>query len=149
MEIKIEDYLSQEEMTKIAKEEFNRMLMDDRTKERLLTNMSYNLGYGFVRELITDEDLELLKQKTKENLNSKTALNMFVYDKPDAWGHKPKDDLIVYNEVQKTIKENINIVRANVIEALQNLDLDNFSEEFDLSTIFSVLISSLQNKIKD
>ena len=144
MSIKIEDYLSQEEMKEIAKEEFTKMLADDSQKERLLTNMSYNLGYGFIRELITDEDLVQLRAKTKENLESETALKMFVYDKPDVWNHKPKDDLVVYNEVQKTIKENIHLVRNNIIEELKNIDLDEFQESFDLSNIFQILISELK-----
>ena len=144
MDIKIEDYLSHDEMKEIAKEEFVRLLSDNKQKERLLTNMSYSLGYGFIRELITDEDLLRLKEKTKENLESETALRMFVYDKPDVWNHKPKDDLIVYNEVQKTIKENIHLVRNNIIEKLENIDLDEFQESFDLSSIFQILIKELR-----
>ena len=144
--MKIEDYLNDEELKEIAKEEFKKLLSNDKQKERLLTNMAYNLGYGFIRELITDNDINTLKTKTKECLNNKTALNMFVYNKPDAWQLKPKDDLVVYNEVQKTIKENIGLVQDNVVEKLQNIDLDKFQDEFDLSRIFELLLKNIQGK---
>ena len=144
--MKIEDYLSDDEMKDIAKEEFIKLLSDNKEKERLLTNMAYNLGYGFIKELIDDEDLAVLKTKVKELMNNKTHLKMAVYDKPDAWNMKPKDDLVVYNEIQKAIKENIHLVRENTIKELENLDLDNFQDEFDLNRIFELLLTNIQGK---
>lgn len=144
--LKLEDILSTDEMKEIAREEFRRLFHGTSSKERILSNLAYSFGGGFVQDLITEDALETLKSKTKELLEDKYALNHFVYDKPDAWDSKPNRDLVVYNEVQKSIKENISLVRNNVVDKLQNLDLDKFQEEFDLSTIFELLIKSVKEK---
>lgn len=144
--LKLEDILSRDEMKEIAKEEFRRLFNETSSKERILSNLAYSFGGGFIQDLISEDELEDLKGKTKELLNDKYALNGFVYAKPDAWGNKPIGDLVVYNEVQKAIKENISLVRDNVVDKLQNLDLDKFQEEFDLSTIFELLIKSVKGK---
>lgn len=143
--MKIEDYLTQEEMKEIAVEEFKKILDSDNKRERILTNMSYNLGYGLIKEIITAEELEEIKRKTKNMLlNDKTALKMAVYNKPDAWDMKRKDDLVVYNEIQKAIRENIDLVRERVILQLKNIDLDNFQEEFDIGVIFELLLKNIK-----
>ena len=142
--MKIEDYLTQEEMKEIAIEEFKKTLDTDNKRERILTNMSYNLGYGLIKEIITAEELEEIKGKTKNMLlNDKTALNMAVYNKPDVWDMKRKDDLVVYNEIQKAIRENIDLVRERVILELKNIDLDKFQEEFNLGVIFELLLKNI------
>ena len=144
--MKIEDYLTQEEMKEIAVEEFKKILDSDNKRERILTNMSYNLGYGLIKEIITAEELEEIKRKTKNMLlNDKTALSMAVYNKPDVWNMKRKDDLIVYNEIQKAIRENIDLVRERVILELKNIDLDKFQEEFDIGVIFELLLKNIKN----
>lgn len=144
--MKIEDYLTQEEMKEIAVEEFKKILDSDNKRERILTNMSYNLGYGLIKEIIAAEELEEIKRKTKNMLlNDKTALNMAVYNKPDAWDMKRKDDLVVYNEIQKAIRENIDLVRERVILELKNINLDKFQEEFDIGVIFELLLKNIKN----
>ena len=144
--MKIEDYLTQEEMKEIAVEEFKKILDSDNKRERILTNMSYNLGYGLIKEIITAEELEEIKRKTKNMLlNDKTALHMAVYNKPDVWDMKRKDDLVVYNEIQKAIRENIDLVRERVILELKNIDLDKFQEEFDIGVIFELLLKNIKN----
>ena len=142
--MKIEDYLTQEEMKEIAVEEFKKILDSDNKRERVLTNMSYNLGYGLIKEIITAEELEEIKRKTKNMLlNDKTALKMAVYNKPDVWDMKRKDDLVVYNEIQKAIRENIDLVRERVILELKNIHLDKFHEEFDIGVIFELLLKNI------
>ena len=142
--MKIEDYLTQEEMKEIAVEEFKKILDSDNKRERILTNMSYNLGYGLIKEIITAEELEEIKRKTKNMLlNDKTVLKMAVYNKPDVWDMKRKDDLVVYNEIQKAIRENIDLVREIVILELKNIYLDKFQEEFDIGVIFELLLKNI------
>lgn len=143
--MEIEDYLTQEEMKDIATEEFKKLLFSDKQKERLLTNMSYNLGYGIVKEIITDEELESVKNRTKDlMLNDKMALRNAIYQKPDIWNMKRDSDLIVYNEIQKAIKENIEVVRSKVVSELENMDLDKFQEEFDIGVIFEMLLKNIK-----
>lgn len=144
--IKIEDLISQEEMKDIAKEEFRDLFREKSDKERILSNLAYYLGEGFVQSVIDEHEVEKLKAKTKEVLNDNTSLRMFIYSKPDAWQHKPKENLLVYNEVQNTIKENIHLVRENIIKELENIDVDNFKEEFDLNYLFGLLIKSVRAK---
>lgn len=145
--MRVEDYLTQEEMKEIAVEEFKKLLFSDKQKERLLTNMSYNLGYGLIKEIITDDDLERVKNRTNDLLlNDKTALRGAIYNKPDVWNMKRDSDLIVYNEIQRTIKENIELVRNKVVYELENIDLDKFQEEFDIGNIFELLLKNIKGK---
>jgi len=146
MEIKIEDYLTQDEMKDIARNEFKKLL--ENGKERILSNITYYLGEGFVKSLITKEELSTLKKETARHLQDTSCLKSFIYEKPDAWGHIPTGDLVVYNEVQKTIKENVHLVRENIINELNNLDLDDFSEEFDISILIYLLIQGVKNDSK-
>jgi len=146
MEIRIEDYLTRDEMKDIARNEFKELLKNGR--ERILSNLTYYLGEGFVKSLITKEELSKLEEETVRHLQDTSCLKSFIYEKPDAWGHIPTGDLVVYDEVQKTIKENVHLVRENIIKELDNLNLDSFSEEFDIGNLIYLLIQGVKNDCK-
>lgn len=123
MEIKAEDYLSQEEITEIIKEEIQTMVKND--KERILTNNSYSLGTAYVESLLTDEDKQFVKDTVKEQLHKKDTIRYELFRTPDAW---TKRNFVVEKIMQETIEQNLDIIRAKTLESMQDIDVDKLTE---------------------
>lgn len=135
MRIDIEDYLSPGEMKEIAREEFHKLLSSK--SERILSNLAYYLGEGFIQSLISDEEVRKLQDRATKILKEDSNFETLIYSKPTG-------DLVVYNEVQTAIRDNIDIVRDKGVERLTNLDLDKFEESFDASNILFELIKGVK-----
>ena len=144
--LNIEDFLTQDEMKDIAKEEFKKLFNDNNGRERIVSNLAHYVGAGFLSDILTELEVSSIKKRAKELLIDERSLSSFIFEKPDPWHHKPIGDLIVYNEIQKCIKENIHLVRENVIKGLADIDIEYFRESFDLNQLFSILLKSIGDK---
>lgn len=83
--INILDYLSEEEMTEIARDEFRARLRSNSQNdiERIACNAAYNVIWQAVDEVYDSEVEEILKAKVLEILSDMSNFNVFA--KPNAW----------------------------------------------------------------
>lgn len=141
MEIKVEDYLSQEEITEILRNEIRDMVRSD--KERILTNNSYSLGTAYVESLLTDDDKEFVKNTVIEHLSKKDTIKFELFRKPDAWN--PKRSPAIDDVIQKTLLENQEILKNKTIESMKNIDIDKLTEY--LTENFDNVLMTLLEKV--
>lgn len=104
MNINIEDYLSDDEIKQIVKEEFRNKVQENLRRNGVTTWIA-NLGYQNVLEIINTEIPEyesLVKEKTKEAIEGLTSYSVFrkkgLIDDEDSLGQK-------YLEFVEEIKE--------------------------------------------
>lgn len=143
MEIQIESYLSNDEITDIIREEIKIIVKQD--AERILTNNSYSLGTAYVESLLTDEDKQFVKKTVIEHLSKKDTIKFELFRKPDAWNSKRSpavDDII-----QKTLLENQNILKDKTIESMKNIDMDKLTEY--LTENFDNVLMMLIEKVSE
>ena len=124
MEIKIEDYLSKEEIRDICKEEIRNCIKNDR--ERILNNNSYAFGTSFVESIISEEDRKFVIDKVKELLRKPSSINYMLFKEPDAWDKKRNFDI---NTIMlKTVEDNVSLIQDTVVKSIKNIDVDKITE---------------------
>lgn len=138
MEIKIEDYLSNEEIKEIVQDELRTQIRQffsgsEENTQRLLSNLAYHVVREELDKIVPNYHNDLVN-KVSELLQEKDLnYHVFNYDHfsgaPKSYGAKV---------VENTVKENTELIKSKVIEAIQNKDyteealmkLENLSEEF-------------------
>lgn len=115
MEINITEYLGEEEIREICKEEIRRKIrksFGDKDLERLIGNSAYTKAYDLIEEHITDEHKKEIAKKTNEIINDIGSYEIFRYDyftkKPESTASRIVDDVVKENK--ELIKEKVNEV---------------------------------------
>lgn len=137
MEIKIENYLSDDEIKDIVSDEIRnqvRGLFSNEVKAtRLLSNIAYETIEPQVEALIPNHKQKIIDKVVK--VIEETELRGYVYshkwdsNEPDSFGSKL---------IQQTVKENQELIKDKVIESIKNRDFneevwmkfENLAEEF-------------------
>ena len=124
MEINFKEYLTDEEIKKIITDEF-RSLVKNNT-ERVLSNFAYELGDGFIKEFISENDLAFVKEKVTEILHDEQTISYRLFSERNAWD---SNKLLKVSEViNRTIMENMDILKDKTIESMKNIDVDKLTE---------------------
>jgi len=126
MNINIEDYLSHEEIKRIATEELKATIKKD--SERVLGNLAHYFAAPFVEALITEKDLEALKEKVVKLLSEESSISFHIFSKHRERGTNTKG--VVDAVIQKAIEDNIDIVRQKTIRSLNSIDVERMAEYF-------------------
>lgn len=112
MVIDVENYLSNGEIREIIKQELAKAVQDD--AERILNNATYHVIFKVVDEVLDNNAKDLIREKSIDIINNLSIYE--VFRRRNEW---EKEDSIAYQTLQETVKENINLIKTNVIEAIQ------------------------------
>ena len=117
MEIKVEDYLSTEDMRQIASDAFTEAMRDKISEDmdRILANAAYRVVWQKVDEILGESSDELIAKKAIEVINDLTAF--IVFRQPDRWG--PANHC--WDVVVAAVRKNTDMVDAAVKKAIHNL----------------------------
>jgi len=137
MNIKIEDYLDGDEIKEIAREavsaNFSKHFIDEKSVERILSNLAYDLVYQKVDEVGGQALNEYLPSKVKEIIEGLTEFNLFK--KPDAWSRESNSG---YQILERALLENKELISQKVISACQSAP-DDFFRDLSDSVIIDVI----------
>lgn len=124
MEINFKDYMTYEEIKKIIVDEFKSLVKKD--TERILSNVSYQLGDSFIKEFISENDLAFVKEKVTEILHDKQTISYRLFSERNAWD---TNKLLKVSEIiEQTIMNNMDILKDKTIESMKNIDVDKLTE---------------------
>lgn len=141
--INIEDYLSQEEIKEIAKEQFSQAVKERFRKssdvERVMTNLSYEYLFKAVSETIGRDSLELIKDKVVSLLQDDSHISYLMWRRKDAWENNESPAITVMN---KAIKDNEDLIKSRVYSFISNYDFNEVKDE-----IYAILCESLQQQL--
>ena len=141
--INIEDYLSQEEMKEIAKEQFSLAVKELFRKpsdiERIMTNLSYEYLFKTVSEAIGKDSLEFIKDKVISLLQDDSHISYLMWRRKDAWEN---DESPAITAMNKAIKDNEEFIKSRVYSFISNYDFNEVKDE-----IYAVLCDSLQQQL--
>ena len=137
MNINIEDYLSDDEIKEIVKEELREKIKSNIERNGVIRFIS-NIGYQNVFEIINKEIPEyenLVKEKTKEVIEGLTSFSVFrkadLVEREDSLGQK---------YLEKAIEDNKDIINNKVIEIFNQLGKQDIAYE-----ISSIIEEKLEN----
>lgn len=142
MNINIKDYVSEEEIKDIIKDEIRKIVRCNMNTEaelsRIITNISYNELWKQI-ELEVPNCETLLKQKTIERIRGLSSYDIFR--RKDFYG---TEDSLATKLIDECVKENKNIINdkiKNIFNELSNSDL-----KYDIQCILEEYIENLFKK---
>ena len=142
MQIRVEDYLSKEEITEAI-----RYRLDDairRDPERILSNTAYGVVFEAVNKALDGKMQETIKAKVVEIINELSDFN--VFRATDAWGNPETVGTKILNEA---IEENSQAIKEKVKETVDGYDISSQIElrlEDSLEDILLTALSKGLNK---
>jgi hypothetical protein len=141
MEIKVEDYLSQAEIKAIILDEVKTKIRSD--SERILGNLPYYIAQSFIQELLSERDLKALEIKVKELLSKDQSIKYVLFQDPSAWDSNKI--IRVSSVIQKTIEQNLDIIKNKTIQSLESIDEDKMTTflEENLDTLICTMLEKL------
>lgn len=146
MEIQITNYLSDDEIKEIVSSELRLQIKDffrdEKNGQRLLSNLAYEIVQQEVEKIVPNYQDNLVL-KVSELIKSKD-LSYYVFNhsysdnKPNSFGSKL---------IEQTAKENAEMIKANVIKAIQEKDYSD--EVFNkLETLGDNFASNIYNLVE-
>lgn len=118
IEINCKDYLTEEEMKRIATEVFmekcNNFLNNENDIKRIISNSSYDIVYKMVDETISEDLDAMLSNKVCEIVNSMTVFN--VFKEPSVWDKAPNS---MYKILERELLSRKSELGDVVIKSLQ------------------------------
>jgi hypothetical protein len=145
MELKIEDYLSEEEIKEIAKEEVTRQVRQAIRKDdldRIISNSAYNFIWKAVDEQIDENLIDIIKEKTIKIINELSSY--CIFRQRDAWQN---EDSKAYTYVQQAIEDNKEVIFNRVKESMMNINTEVIMDRLN-DLIYQVIEDKLCGKEK-
>ena len=140
MEINIKDYMSDEEIKAIIKDEIvketRRTLCNEKEITRILTNISYYELWKKIEEEVPNCQ-EIIKKKTKEKILEISKFDIF----------QKRDDFLEYKDslaqqfLNESVKENKNIIDDKVKKIMNELSLTDI--KYNIQSIIEQYIENL------
>lgn len=117
MDIKVEDYLSTEELRQIAADAFTEAMRNKISEDldRILSNAAYHAVWQKVDEIIGESSDEIIAKKAVGVINDLTTFS--VFRAPDRFG--PSNHC--WDVVVASVRKNSDLVDAAVKKAIHNL----------------------------
>lgn len=129
MDIRFEDYLSEDEQKEIIKDVFREKVTKD--AERILSNTAYSCVFSAVDEIMDGKAKAMISEKAIEIINDLTSFT--VFHPKDAWGNPPSE---AWNILMQACRENKPLIQERLKEVISNLDEDQFRETIKEEALF-------------
>jgi hypothetical protein len=127
MEIKVENYLSHNDIKEIVSDELKNQVREhfrnEENAQRLLSNLAYHIVKEEVNKIVPNYEQELV-EKVASLIRDKKSVDFNLFDF-DSYG-SGRGKSLGAKIVEQTIKENEKLIKDKVIESIQNRD---YSEE--------------------
>ena len=142
MQIKVEDYLSREDITEMIRYRLDDAIRKD--SERILSNTAYGVVFDAVNKALDGKMQETIKSKVVKIINELSDFN--VFRSTDAWGNPETVGTKILNEA---IEENRQAIKEKVKETIDGYDISSKIElrlEDSLEDILLTALSKGLNK---
>ena len=138
MQIKVEDYLSKEEITEMIRYRLDYAIRKD--SERILSNTAYGVVFDAVNKALDGKMQETIKSKVVKIINELSDFN--VFRKTDAWGNPASVGTKILNEA---IEENSQAIKEKVKETIDGYDISSKIELRLEDSLEDILLTVLKN----
>jgi hypothetical protein len=123
MEIKIEDYLSVDDIREIISDGLRNQVREhfksEENANRLLNNLAYHIVKEEVNKIVPDYEQELVK-KVVSLIKDKSSISFNLFDFDTFNSGRSKS--LAAKIVEQTVQENQQLIKDKVIDSIQNRD---------------------------
>lgn len=132
MEIKIEDYITEEEKKEIVISQFkedvskmfggNEYTSTGKDRDRIIKNSVAHWITEYIEKTLTDEDKNTIRENVLDTIKNRNDLSFYIFQKPDVWD---RTEYTAYKIIQNAVKENGQFIKDKVTESIkQKFTLD-------------------------
>lgn len=137
MQIKVEDYLSREDITERIRYRLDETIRKD--AERILSNTAYGVVFDAVNKALDGKMQETIKSKVVKIINELSDFN--VFRSTDAWGNPGTVGTKILNEA---IEENRQAIKEKVKETIDGYDISSKIELRLEDSLEDILLTALK-----
>jgi len=123
MEVKFEDYLSEDERKEIVADVFRNMCINSFKKdaERIFSNAAYNAVFNIVNDTFDGKAAQMVAERTQKIIRELSPYT--VFKRKDYWEKEDSHGYQVLNEAISNNKELLNNKIAEIIDEIDKGDL--------------------------
>lgn len=142
MDIKLEDYLTDDEIKEVLKQSLREKCNSylEGNFERMVSNAAYKVVWESVDEVIDGTFKQQLEDNVKKQMKNFNEFNLFR--KPDAWDREPNN---AYKLLMESVHNNKHLIDERVQEVVKglqpredwNIDLDCRIGDLIMTKLFS------------
>lgn len=116
--IRIEDYLTEDQMREIAVEEWRRICREacNGHRERIIGNIAHEVVEAMVAEALGESAMDQIKTKAIALIDDLSVYS--VFKRPDAWDRGPSP---AYSTLMDAVKSNRNLIDKKVGQCIGQL----------------------------
>lgn len=138
MQIKVEDYLSREDITEMIRYQLNVAIRKD--AERILSNTAYAVVFEAVDKALDNKAKDIIKEKTLDLINKLSEF--YLFRRADAWGSKAS---VGQEIVDKALVDNTATIYKRVESIIAELNIeDRITQRVD-DSLEDILLTVLKN----
>jgi hypothetical protein len=127
MEIKVEDYLSHEEIKQIViaevRQQAKSVLKSEEDVKRILSNNAYEAVYQLVDKTLDEDLVEHMRDKVVRIISGLSEYHLFKT--PDAWS---RDENSAYQLLKQIVHENKALLQERVVATIKTAPKSLFTE---------------------
>lgn len=138
MQIKVEDYLSREDITEMIRYQLNVAIRKD--AERILSNTAYAVVFEAVDKALDNEAKDIIKEKTLDIINKLSEFTLFR--RADAWGAKAS---VGQEIVDKALVDNTATIYKRVESIIAELNIEGRITQRVDDSLEDILLTVLKN----
>ena len=127
LSIRIEDYVTPEEIKAIAMEELRRIIgatfyRGEANINRLISNLSYEFIFKAVSDAIGEDAQAKISSTVQELIKDESKIRYEMWRKKDAW---EKEESPAVTILHKAIKDNEGLIRTKVMQSIDGYHFDD------------------------
>ena len=138
MQIRVEDYLSKEEITEMIREQLCYAIKKD--SERILSNTAYSVVFDAVDKALDNKAKDIIKEKVLDCVNELSEF--YVFRSANAWDNEAS---VGRNIIDKALVDNTSAIYKRVEGVINNLDIEGKIEERIEDSLEDILLTALRN----
>lgn len=137
MQIKVEDYLSREDITEMIRYRLNEAIRKD--AERILSNTAYSVVFEAVDKALDNKAKDIIKEKVLECINNLSEF--YVFRRADAWDKKAS---VGQEIVDKALVDNTSEIYNRVKNVIANINIEGEIEGRVNDSLEDILLTALK-----
>ena len=143
LNINVFDHISEDEIKDIVKETLVNQLKDQikRETDRLIGNAAYYCAYRVLDDLLTPEQVEMVRENTIKILNGMTESTVFHRS---YWNKEPHST--AYNIMDNTVITNREEIIRKTSQVISNFNFEEKLEDNCLNILQDAIIEKLSRK---
>ena len=138
MQIRVEDYLSKEEITEMIRYRLDDVIRKD--SERILSNTAYGVVFDAVDKALDNKAKDIIKEKVLDCVNELSAFD--VFRSANVWDNEAS---VGRDIIDKALVDNTSAIYKRVEGVINNLDIEGKIEERIEDSLKDILLIALRN----